>query len=163
MWLRTMTGCQQRMIEIQAEKTTMQLMYFRHKLRGGGVGVGVRVRVRVRGGAAAGRSPETLPSRTELVPELSTPVLHRITLRLPQDEVRIGQELLRDQHQHTRAVRVPCPQHLPHLRGGHMSASPAPEGGGTCQRLPHLRGGGHMSASPAPEEGGGAHVSISRT
>ena len=111
----------------------MQLMYFRHKLRE------VGVRVRVKGGAAAGKCPETLPSRTELVPELSTPVLHRITLRLPQDEVRIGQELLRDQHQHTRAVRVPCPQHLP-----------APEGGG----------GAHVSISRTC--GGGSHVSVTR-
>ena len=45
-------------------------------------------------------------SFTELIPELSALVGHGRALRLPEEEPRVGEELVRDERQHSGAVRI---------------------------------------------------------
>ena len=52
---------------------------------------------------------------TELVPEQSALVRHGRALRLPQDEPRVRQKLLRHEGEHASAVRVPHAKHFPNL------------------------------------------------
>lgn len=52
---------------------------------------------------------------TEFIPQLPTLVRHAGALLPPQRESRVGHELLRDERQHSGAVGVSHPQHLPHL------------------------------------------------
>ena len=53
--------------------------------------------------------------QTELIPKLSALVGHWCALRLPLEESRVGQKLIGDEREHSRAVRVPGSQHFPHL------------------------------------------------
>ena len=50
-----------------------------------------------------------------MVPELAALVGHGRALRLPEEEARVGEELVGDERQHARAVRVAGAQHLAHL------------------------------------------------
>ena len=52
---------------------------------------------------------------TELVPEQPALVRHGRALRLPQDEPRVRQKLLRHEGEHAGAVRVPHAKHFPDL------------------------------------------------
>ena len=53
---------------------------------------------------------------TELVPQLPALVRHRRALRLPQDEPRVRQKLIRHEREHASAVRVPHAKHFPNLK-----------------------------------------------
>ena len=52
---------------------------------------------------------------TELVPEQPALVRHGRALRLPQDEPRVRQKLLRHEGEHAGAVRVPHAKHFADL------------------------------------------------
>ena len=52
---------------------------------------------------------------TELVPEQPALVRHGRALRLPKDEPRVRQKLLRHEGEHAGAVRVPHAKHFPNL------------------------------------------------
>ena len=52
---------------------------------------------------------------TKLIPQHSAFVRHWCSLGLPQDQPRVGQELLRDHGQHPGAVVVTHPEHFPNL------------------------------------------------
>ena len=52
---------------------------------------------------------------TELIPEEAALVGHGRALRLPEEEARVGEELVRHERQHARPVRVAGAQHLAHF------------------------------------------------
>lgn len=64
-------------------------------------------------GCGLGIEYDAHPEGTQLVPQLPALLRHGSAVVLPQRQSGIVQELLRDQRQHSRSVRVLGSQHLP--------------------------------------------------